>query len=155
MQRLRLAAFTLLLLPLLLGAAPASDPASQRAAIEEVSQQFSAAFMRGDAAAMASLYTADAVIFPPNQDMITGREAIQRYWTLPPNQRITHHRSTATEIRLNGDHAYDYGVYEVRGERDGQPYGPVLGKYVIVWRREPEGWRMHLDMWNPRPHPRP
>jgi hypothetical protein len=41
-----------------------------------------------------------------------------------------------------------YGVHEVRGERDGKPYGPVLGKYFIVWRREPEGWRMHLDMWN-------
>jgi len=107
--------------------------------------------MRGDAAAMASLYTADAVIFPPGQEMISGREAIQRYWTLPSNRRITHHRATATEIRLDGDHAYDYGVYELRGERDGQPYGPVLGKYVIVWRRTPEGWRMHLDMWNPRP----
>ena len=53
-------------------AAQTSNPASDRAAIEELSRQFSAAYMRGDAAAMASLYTPDAVIFPGNSEMITG-----------------------------------------------------------------------------------
>lgn len=67
----------------------------------------------------------------------------------------TRHAATPTEIRVEGDHAYDYGVYEVAGERNGQAWGPTLGKYVIVWRRGPEGWRIHLDMWNSRPQPRP
>ena len=96
-----------------------SDPPSANpevATIAELSRQFSAAYMRGDAAAMAALYTPDAVIFPANSEMVKGREAIQRYWTLPAGQRITHHRVTHTEIRIDGDHAYDYGVYEVSGE---------------------------------------
>jgi uncharacterized protein (TIGR02246 family) len=148
----------LLFLGLSAGSAAAqtsNPPVSDRAAIEELSRQFSAAYMRGDAATMASLYTPDAVIFPGNSEMITGREAIQRYWTLSAGQRVTHHKATPTDIRIDGSHAYDYGVYEVSGERDGKPYGPALGKYVIVWRREPEGWRMHLDMWNLRPQPKP
>lgn len=135
---------------------PTRSPARDQAAIQEASRQFSAAFMRGDAAAMADLYTPDGVIFPNNSERISGREAIQRYWTLPPNRRVTHHQAIPTEIRVENDHAYDYGVYELRGERDGEPYGPVLGNYVIVWRRQADGvWRMHLDIWNNRPQPNP
>ena len=155
MPRSRLLALPLLCLAL--GACSVAvrtaRPASDRAAIEEASRQFSAAYVRGDAEAMAALYTPDAVIFPGNSEAITGRDAIRRYWTLAPGHRVTRHVATPADIRINGDHAYDHGVYEVSGERDGRPYGPFLGKYVIVWRREPQGWRMHLDMWNSRPQP--
>ena len=52
---------------------------------------------------------------------------------------------------IQDDLAYDYGVYEVAGERDGQPWGPAGGKYVIVWVRGADGaWRMRLDIWNAR-----
>jgi uncharacterized protein (TIGR02246 family) len=128
---------------------PAAD--ADRAAIEELSRRFSAAYVRGDVDAMVAAYTPDAVIFPNNSEMLRGHEAIRGYWTLAPGQRITRHVAMPTEIRVEGDHAYDYGVYEVAGERNGQAWGPTLGKYVIVWRRGPEGWRMHLDMWNARP----
>lgn len=129
---------------------------SDRAAIEEASRRFSAAYVRGDVDAMVAAYTADAVIFPGNSEMLRGHEAIRGYWTLGPGQRITRHVATPVEIRVDGDHAYDYGVYEVSGERSGAAWGPALGKYVIVWRRGPDGWRMHLDMWNTRPQqPRP
>lgn len=124
------------------------------AAIEDAGRRFSAAYMRGDVDAMVELYTPDAVIFPNSSEAIRGHEDIRRYWALPAGARITHHRATPTEIRVDGDHAYDHGVYEVSGERNGEAWGPTLGKYVIVWRRGPEGWRMHLDMWNSRPRPR-
>src|SRR5688500_2500614 len=134
---------------------PATRPSADadRAAIEELSRRFSAAYVRGDVDAMVAAYTPDAVIFPGNSEMLRGRDAIRGYWTLAPGARITRHVATPTEIRVEGDHAYDYGVYEAAGERNGQAWGPTLGKYVIVWRRGPEGWRMHLDMWNSRPQP--
>jgi hypothetical protein len=70
--------------PLLLGQTAASDSA----AIHEQSRRFSAAYVRGDAAAMTELYTSDAVIFPERSAAITGAEAIRRYWTLPAGRRI-------------------------------------------------------------------
>jgi len=56
---------------------------------------------------------------------------------------------------VDGDHAYDHGVYEVSGERDGKAWGPFRGKYVIVWRRDRRAWRMEHDMWNSGPETKP
>ena len=133
--------------------AAAQSPAADSAAIHALSRRFSEAYVRGDVEAMVGLYTADAVIFPERAEMIAGREPIRRYWTLGPGRRITRHSAAPTAIVVDGDHAYDYGTYEIAGENDGEAWGPHRGKYVIVWRREPAGWRMHLDMWNSRPAP--
>lgn len=133
---------------------PATRPAAEeRAEIEELSRRFSAAYVRGDAETMAGLYTPDAVIFPGNREALRGTDAIRAYWMLDEGERVTMHRATPTEIRIDGDHAYDHGVFEIAGMRNGEAWGPSYGKYVIVWRRTPQGWRMHLDMWNSRPAP--
>ncbi len=116
--------------------------------IQQLARRFSAAFMRGDAAAMADIYTADGVIFPEQSEWVTGREAIQRYFTLPPGHGITRHVLTPNRIVVDGQHAYDYGTFEIAGERDGTAWGPTRGKYVVVWRRHENSWRMQLDIWN-------
>jgi ketosteroid isomerase-like protein len=124
---------------------------SDSAAISEAGRQFSAAYMRGDAAAVTALYTPDAVIFPERSDAITGHEDIKRYWTQGKGRRVTRHQLTPTRVVVDGKHAYDYGTFEIAGERDGKAWGPFRGKYLVVWRREPQGWRMQLDMWNSGP----
>jgi ketosteroid isomerase-like protein len=145
------------LLLALLGACVPSGPlaaqaaTSDSAAIGDAGRRFSAAYVRGDAATMAGLYTADAVIFPERSDAISGTAAIARYWTIPPGRRVTRHVMTPTRITVDGDHAYDYGTFEIAGERDGASWGPTLGKYLVVWRREQGAWRMQLDMWNSGP----
>jgi ketosteroid isomerase-like protein len=95
--------FLLLLGPLVSGSVLfAQTAAGDSSAIHQLGRQFSAAYMRGDAAAMADLW----------------------------------------------EHAYDYGTFEIAGERDGTAWGPSRGKYVVVWRRDQGGWRMQLDIWN-------
>jgi ketosteroid isomerase-like protein len=104
--------------------------------------------MRGDAAAMAALYTADGVIFPEQSERIVGREAIRRFYAPDPGHRVTHHKVSPSRIVVDGNHAYDYGHFEIAGERNGTAWGPVRGKYVAVWRRYNDTWRMQLDIWN-------
>jgi uncharacterized protein (TIGR02246 family) len=131
----------------------AQTATSDSTAIHELARQFSAAYMRGDAAAMAALYTSEAVIFPERSEWIAGREAITQYWTLKPGRRVTRHVVTPTRIVVDGEHAYDYGTYEIAGQRDGTAWGPFRGKYLVVWRRENGSWRMQLDIWNSGPQP--
>jgi uncharacterized protein (TIGR02246 family) len=153
MSRLRIqsAAFVVLLTQALGGRILQAQTDS--ATIHELGRQFSAAYVRGDAGAMAELYTTDAVIFPEQSDPITGRDAIRRYWTLGPGRRVTRHILSPTRVAVDGNHAYDYGSFEIAGERDGKTWGPFKGKYLVVWRRDRGKWRMHLDMWNSGPQP--
>ena len=137
------------------GPAHAQASRSDTAAIQEAARKFSAAYMRGDADAITALYTRDAVIFPEQSDAISGHDALRRYWTRKPGQRMTRHVLIPTRIEIDGQHAYDHGTYEIAGERKGQAWGPVRGKYLVVWRREPDGWKMQLDMWNSGPEPKP
>jgi ketosteroid isomerase-like protein len=131
--------------------AEAQGSRTDSVAIDQAGRQFSAALMKGDAAALTAFYTADAVIFPERSEAITGHDAIKRYWTPGKGQRVTRHQLTPTRVVFDGKHAYDHGTYEIAGERDGKAWGPFRGKYVVVWRREPQGWRMQLDIWNSGP----
>ena len=153
MNRLMIGLWLGVLLPV--ANAQAQTAPSDSALIHEASRQFSTAYVRSDADAMVALYTSDATIFPERSIALAGQEAIRKYWTLPPGRRITRHAVTPTRIVVDGDHAYDHGVYEVSGERDGKAWGPFRGKYVIVWRRERGAWRMELDMWNSGPETKP
>ncbi len=104
-------------------------------------------------AALSALYTADAVISPERSDAITGKGAIEHYWRPAKEGRVTRHQLTPTQVVIDGNHGYDYGTYEIAGERAGKAWGPFRGKYLVVWRREPDGWRIQLDMWNSGPQP--
>ena len=53
--------------------APAS---AQKAEIEAVNAKWTEFFSKGDFAAIASLYTTDAIAFPPGSAMVQGRAAI-------------------------------------------------------------------------------
>src|SRR4051812_8899888 len=50
-----------------------------RAAIEAANAEFSEAFARGDSKALAALYTSDAIVFPPDSEMIHGNAAIGNF----------------------------------------------------------------------------
>jgi ketosteroid isomerase-like protein len=136
-------------------AAHAQAARSDTDAIKEAARQFSAAYVRGDVDAITALYTPDAVIFPERSDAISGHDALKRYWKQEPGQRVTRHLLIPTQVTVDGQHAYDHGIYEIAGERNGKGWGPVRGKYLVVWRRQPDGWKMQLDMWNSGPAPRP
>jgi ketosteroid isomerase-like protein len=30
---------------------------------------------------------------------------------------------------------------------------PVSGKYIVVWKKDGDAWRLHRDIWNTDPAP--
>ncbi len=61
-----------------LGQAKEGKGSEVRAAIEAANKQFIEAFNKGDAAAVAAMYSADARLLPPNSPMGEGRQAVQQ-----------------------------------------------------------------------------
>ena len=48
--------------------------------IQKLDDKFAAAFNKGDAAAVAAMYTEDAYVLPPGADIVKGRNAIEALW---------------------------------------------------------------------------
>ena len=137
-----------------IGTADAQSTPSDLAAIAKAGAEFSQLYMKGDAAGMAALYTAEGAIFPGVRPIIKGRAAIQSYWTLAPNVKMLDHKTTADSVVIVGNTAYDWGTFTSQSSRDGQVGARGYGKYVIVWQKQPNGrWLMHLDIWNGSPAP--
>jgi ketosteroid isomerase-like protein len=116
--------------------------------------RFSPAYMRQDFDAIGAAYTSDAVAMSGQGPIVRGREAITDLFRLPDGVTLIHHRIVPERIRVAGDVAYDYGIYEVR-TTSAEGTSPLrYGKYAVVWERGEDGrWRMAIDMWSPAPAP--
>lgn len=127
----------------------ASDSLDAAAAILEASRAFSRAMERGDAAAMAALYTADATLLPPNGKPVTGIEAIERFWTpRNPEFRTVRHELTTERLEVSGDVATDLGRWRQVARMGDEPESEAWGRYLVVWRRTGDAeWRMQFDAW--------
>ena len=141
---------------LMMGFGPAvgSADGNEAAAAEQVraaSRAFSAALVAGDLAALGEAYTEDARVLPPGR-VVQGREAIRRYFTLPPQRQQVAHEMRSDDLVIDGDIAIDSGVWTstVRSGDD----EPVTHseRYLAIWRRGDDGrWRMQFDMWHRAP----
>ena len=131
---------------LLLAAGPGSAaPPGPRAAIEEANGKFSAFLAKGDAAGLAAMYAADAKVFPPNSDIVSGGPAIQQLWQGVIDAGVKGAKLTTLDVTVGGDLASESGKYEMSGAD-----GKVLdsGKYVVVWKRVAGRWKILRDIWN-------
>jgi uncharacterized protein (TIGR02246 family) len=145
----RISAATILLL-LLAAAACARSPAPEpfpQAAVDALIERFAA----HDAAGVATFYTENAVMLPPDAEPLTGRAAIQEFFARtnaagsPPVEFAT------VETFVFGDHAWRQGSFRVRGPGTD---APVSGKFVELWKKVDGAWLIHRDIWNanaPRP----
>lgn len=123
------------------------DPKEISRILENI-KSFSHYYMNEDYDRLANAYSSDGKILPPNTDMIEGREAIRKRWVLPDGVDIPYHKITPTEIKIIGEYAYDMGYYEGRSKRVNGEIQSFKGKYVIVWKKEDENWKIYLDIWN-------
>lgn len=97
----------------------------------------------GDAGAVATNYTDDAVIHPPVAERIDGKPAIEGYWQAGIDAGLSGVAIVATSIDINGDASVTVGKISGKmGDAD------LTGKYVVVGRKTEAGWKIHHDIWN-------
>lgn len=114
-------------------------------ALAATNTSFEQAWAKGDAAAVAGLYTADAMLLPPNSPMVRGRDAIQQLWTAFLGSGAGTVKLTSVEALGDEDMAHEVGSYVIHDST-----GAVVdqGKYIVIWQHSPDGWRIHRDIWN-------
>lgn len=120
--------------------------AQSKAAIQRLSDQWTAAFNKGDAAAVAAMYAEDADVLPPGGDMVKGRAAIEAFWKKAATQVGDAKLVTLDVLPLGRRAAREIGTVTL--ETKAQPPQQVVGKYVVVWRRIGGKWLLATDVWN-------
>jgi ketosteroid isomerase-like protein len=132
------------------GDPPKMDPA--RAAIEKVGRAFSEAFGRGDFAGIARMYSEDAILFPPETEMVKGRAGIEAFWKGARDTGVKAVDLNTLDVTSSGNVAAETGtaVLHVLGVAGGSE-ALIRLKYVVVWRKEGAVWRLYRDIWNSLP----
>jgi uncharacterized protein (TIGR02246 family) len=118
-----------------------------QAILEEQRKALTDAVTRGDATAVARIFTSDAKLMIPGFETISGREAIQKFWQAGLSGGILK-GITLTPIDLTGE---TDGLLAETGTvttLDAEGKERDASRYVIVWKREESDWRIHRDIVN-------
>jgi uncharacterized protein (TIGR02246 family) len=129
---------------LAIGAAPAFG--QSKAAIQKLNDEWTAAFNKGDSAAVAAMYAEDAYVLPPGADMVKGRAAIEAFWKQAVQQLGDAKLTTIDVLPLGRSAAREIGTVTLKTKA--QPPQEIVGKYVVVWRRVGRDWKLATDIWN-------
>ncbi|SHH30213.1 YybH family protein [Winogradskyella jejuensis] len=116
--------------------------------IKENTLAFSRAYMDGDIDGLVNMYTEDGKIFPNNLNILSGKTELKKYWNLPEDTKILHHKVTPSEVKIENDTAYDYGYYEGKTLTKDKKEVQWQGKYIIIWKKVNGDWKIYLDIWN-------
>jgi uncharacterized protein (TIGR02246 family) len=129
----------------------AVDVAAVRQAIEATNARLIADFKEGDAAGVASHYTADGVIMAPSAPAMRGPAAITSgLGELFKQITVTNFQLAVEEVSVTGDVAVETGTWQMTVQpKAGGPPAPDNGKYIVVWKQQSDGsWKLHRDIWN-------
>jgi uncharacterized protein (TIGR02246 family) len=123
--------------------APAS---AQKAEIEAVNTKWIEFFNKGDFAGVASLYTTDATAFPPGSAMVQGGAAIGAMWKSIAEQ-VSDPKLTTLDVKpLGPSAAREIGTVSLKTK--GPTPQEVTAKYLVVWEKVGNDWKLAADIWN-------
>ena len=125
----------------------ASVPAfAQKAEIEAANAKWIEFFNKGDFAGVGSLYTADATAFPPGSPMVHGNAAIGAMWK-SISEQVGDPKLTTLDVKpLGPSAAREIGTFSLKTK--GADPKNVTGKYVVVWEKDGNDWKLAADIWN-------
>jgi uncharacterized protein (TIGR02246 family) len=131
---------------LVLAATAAPALAQSKATIQKLEDQWGAAFNKGDAAAVAAMYTADAYVLPAGAPMVRGTADIQNFWN-QAMQQLGDVKCTAADVKpLGRNAAREIGACTFK-TKGATPQDATL-KYAVVWQRDNGQWKLLTDIWN-------
>jgi uncharacterized protein (TIGR02246 family) len=115
--------------------------------IQQLNDEFSRAFAKGDFAAVANHYTDDAVLLPPGAEMVAaGRTGVQSFWA-GAVAHASQLKLTAMDVKaLGSEAAREVGTFTLTTKA--QPPQEVAGKYVVIWQKVGNDWKIATDIWN-------
>lgn len=130
-----------------------SEGSASKAELGQMNRDFASALNAKDAKAAAALYAEDAVLIPPGEPLVRGREAIEEYWRGAIESGGVRNVSVETMDALSsGSLGYETGSFVLTANGPDGEAVTDRGRYIELLRREPDGrWLSTHGIWNASP----
>lgn len=130
---------------------PKRDTVDYSSIIDEANKLFAASALKGDSATFVStLYHPDANIYPPNEASMDPKQfgsMIAQF----PKMGVSSFTLNTKEIFEGDETVTEVGVFEMG---DGKKTFDK-GRYVVIWKKDGDKWKLFRDMWNSENAPPP
>ncbi|MGK7311284.1 MAG: YybH family protein [Candidatus Longimicrobiales bacterium M2_2A_002] len=133
----------------------AAERAAVNAALDSVYATFSEAYARADITLlMDEVYAEDAYYLPPDSPILQGQDQFRGQFSFlerfardgGPGPRISF---DIVDRDIDGDLAYDIGVYSIVAPGAAGDAEPGRGKFIVIWKRIDGDWRIRADGFSP------
>jgi len=131
---------------------PGAGTEKDIAAIHELEDEFLAAHAFNDGVKLAYFYTDDALLIPPDEPIVRGKQAIAEWYEnefkkAPP---IENPEVTLEDIEVCGNLAFIRGDFILKFESETADK-PIIQnlRFISIWQRQPDDtWKFYCDIWN-------
>jgi uncharacterized protein (TIGR02246 family) len=129
----------------LIEATPAAPIVDAADGFAEVRQEYRAAASNHDAVRLAGLFADDAVLVASDQDVIRGRQEIDKYFASAGDQPLPEVTLTSVSAESRNGFGSETGQFEERVTSSEGTVTRVTGVYLTIYRRDDEGrWRVAI-----------
>ncbi len=118
----------------------------------DVIEAYEQAFNKDDVDACVALFTEDAQILPQHGPIVSGVADIRQFLQAQMTPVVLFNTETEMTI-VRGDIAIEQGHYSVRDLRRASDI--EAGKYLHVWRKVNNDWKLYRMIYNTDVAPRP
>lgn len=120
-----------------------ADIEKEKTSIRQQVDKFMLAFKAKDSLTLASFYTSDGLLLPPNSPPVT-KEQSATMWGYVFRLGLSELKLTINDISGDALHLIETGEFEMYAGSNKVDNG----KYLVVWKKENGQWKMFRDMWN-------
>lgn len=123
-----------------------TDTAEVKSALQKVNWGYGQAFVKADSSLFLNSYTDDACILPANSPAICGKAGQLTFFRFAYRSGVRNILFKTIGIYgLTNEYVTEQGAYEMFGANN---VSLGKGKYLVLWKKGKDGWRMYRDMFN-------
>ncbi len=125
-------------------------PEEYERVIASAKDKFMSEFSNGNLDEIGNLYTENGQLLPPNTGFVNGKTEIAKFWGVAKTKGVKDVNLKTLELNKKGDIAIEVGEYSLKAD-DGNEID--VGKFMVIWKQEGGGWKLHRDIWNSNEQP--
>jgi ketosteroid isomerase-like protein len=111
----------------------------------EINARYTAALNQRGAPGASAFFAEDVDLLPPGPENFKGAAAAQAFWSAASEHFQNARLTTVDVVALGSEFAREIGTYWGESRAPG---GPTLsGKYVFIWRKVGNEWKIWTDIW--------